>query len=113
MEIVCRFLKVIAEGGGVVEPNLGKCHFFIPTRYSFTKEGPETMASFPSYGIEGLGNIKSLTTSRTAGTIKFDIGSKLRFCPLVNAGIAVVVAAVVQLDGKKLCFKAYVAYEGR
>ena len=71
------------------------------------------MVGFASYGIEGLGNIKSLATCRTTGTIKFDICSELRFCPLVYAGIAVVVAAVVELDGKKLCFKANVTFEGR
>ena len=113
MKIVYLLLKVLAEGGGVVKSNLGKCHFFIPTRDVFTNKRTETMVGFASYGIEGLSNIKFLTTCRAAGTFKFDIRSELRFCPLVDAGIAEVVAAVVQLDGKKLGFEAYVTFEGR
>jgi hypothetical protein len=113
MKMVYLFLKVLAEGGGVVKSNLGKCHFFIPARYVLTKKRAETMSCFPSYGIEGLSNIKFLTTCRTARTFKVDICSELRFCPLVDAGIAEVVAAVVQFDGKKLGFEAYVTFEGR
>ena len=71
------------------------------------------MVGFASYGIEGFANIKFLTTFRAVGTLKFVIRSELRFCPLVNAWVAVEVAAVVQLDGIKLFFKADVTHEGR
>ena len=113
MDIVNFSLKVLVEGSGVEKTNLRKGHFPEPLRYIFTKERLETMNGFTSYGIESLYNIKFLTTCRTRGKIELAIRSELRFRPLVDAWMAVVVAAVIQLDRMKLCFEAYVTLKGR